>query len=207
MTGIAIYIEGGGDSRDGKAALRLGFDVLLSPQKTAARTRGLRWRLVLCGGRNDTFNAFQHAARTERSELIGLLVDSEDPVENTTPTGRLAHLVNRDRWTMERAWAEHVHLMTQCMESWIVADAEMLTGFYGQNFNASTLPRRRVLDDEPKHSIYAGLESATRRTQKGSYGKIKHASELLTRIRPDVVAARCASFQRFAEWLTAAIAV
>ena len=54
MTGIAIYIEGGGDSSSGKAQLRMGFDALLHPQKNAARARKMGWKLVLCGGRNAT---------------------------------------------------------------------------------------------------------------------------------------------------------
>lgn len=136
MTGIAIYIEGGGDSRDSKAQLRQGFEALLEPQKHAARIRRLRWKLVLCGGRNATFDAFQHATATAGSEIVVLLVDAEAPVA----------------------------------------------------------------------TVYASLEAATKHTQKGSYGKIKHASELLKRMKPAIVATRCASFQDFTKSLDAAIA-
>jgi hypothetical protein len=89
---------------------------------------------------------------------------------------------------------------------WIVADAEALTAFYGKSFHASALPRRTVLDDEPKTSVYNALEAATKATQKGSYGKIRHASELLKRLKPAIVATRCASFQDLTRWLDAAIA-
>ena len=205
MTGVAIYVEGGGDGPGGKAELRQGFDALLAPQKTAARARSLRWKLVLCGGRNATFDAFQHAARAAGSEIVALLVDAEDAVANSTPEGRVGHLAARDGWNLASITAERVHLMTQCMEAWIVADAEALAAFYGQHCHARSLPRRNKLDDEPKATIYAALEAATKATQKGSYGKISHASELLKRIRPEVVAARCASFQQFARWLDAAI--
>ncbi len=205
MTGIAIYVEGGGDSRDGKAQLRQGFDALLEPQKSAARARKLHWKVVLCGGRGATFDAFQHATATAGSEVVGLLVDAEGPVASSTPHGRVAHLAKRDGWSLQTIAAERVHLMTQCMEAWIAADAEMLAAFYGKNFR-SLLPRRRVLDDEPKDAVYTALDAATRDTQKGSYGKIRHASELLRRIRPAIVAARCTSFQHFASWLHGAIA-
>ena len=206
MTSIAIYVEGGGDSTSGKAQLRQGFDGLLEPQKAAARTRRMGWKLVPCGSRNAAFDAFQHAARAASAEIVVLLVDSEDPVSVSTPDGRVAHLAARDRWDLEDVAAERVHLMTQCMETWIVADAAALAEFYGKSFHQPTLPRRTPLDDEPKRSVYAALEAATRSTQKGSYGKIKHASELLRRIRPDVVAKRCASFRQFTSWLDAAIA-
>jgi hypothetical protein len=62
-----------------------------------------------------------------------------------------------------------------------------------------------VLDDEPKVTVYAALGAATKATQKGSYGKLKHASELLKRLRPAIVATRCSSFQHFTTWLDAAI--
>lgn len=48
MKSIALYVEGGGDSEAGKAALRQGFDELLSAQKNAARARRLHWKTVLC---------------------------------------------------------------------------------------------------------------------------------------------------------------
>jgi uncharacterized protein DUF4276 len=206
VTSIAIYIEGGGDSTSGKAQLRQGFDALLAPQKDAARARKIRWKLVLCGGRNATYDAFQHATKTPGSEIVVLLVDAEEPVTTSTPEGRVAHLAKRDQWNLEGVAAEHVHLMTQCMEAWIVADAETLAAFYGKDFHRGALPKRNVLDDEPKASLYAALEAATKHTQKGSYGKIKHASELLKRVRPAIVAPRCTSFQDFTKGLDAAIA-
>ncbi len=205
MTGIAIYVEGGGDSAHGKAQLRQGFDALLEPQKTAARARRMGWKLVLCGGRNATCDAFLHATNTAGAEIVALLVDAEGPVAAATAIGRTGHLATRDGWALEDVAAEHVHLMTQCMKTWIVADAAALADFYGKNFHAAALPSRRVLDDEPKASVYTALDAATRNTQKGSYGKIKHASELLRRIRPDIVATRCASFQHFTSWLDTAI--
>lgn len=205
MTSIAIYVEGGGDSAHGKAQLRQGFDALLEPQKTAARARRMGWKLVLCGGRNATCDAFLHATKAASPEIVALLVDAEGPVATATHTGRAGHLATRDGWDLEGVAAERVHLMTQCMEAWIVADAATLADFYGKNFHAAALPSRRVLDDEPKTSVYAALDAATRNTQKGSYGKIKHASELLKRVRPDIVATRCASFQRFTSWLDTAI--
>lgn len=205
MTGIAIYVEGGGDSRDGKAALRQGFDALLDRQKTAARIRKMGWKLVLCGGRDTTFEAFQHATSDAPADIVALLVDAEQPVANATPDGRVAHLASQDRWELGDVVAERVHLMTQCMEAWIVADAEMLAAYYGKDFRVGALPKRTVLDDEPKDTLYSALRAASKDTQKGAYSKIKHASELLKRVRPDKVAARCSSFQHFRGWLDAAI--
>ena len=139
MTGIVIYVEGGGDSASGRAQLRQGFDVLLEPQKNAARARKMSWKLIPCGGRNATFDAFQHAAGTAESEIIVLLVDAEEPVATSTPTGRATHLAKRDGWGLDGVAAEQVHLMTQCMEAWIVADADTLAAFYGKDFHRGAL--------------------------------------------------------------------
>lgn len=205
MTSIAIYVEGGGDSRDGKAALRQGFDALLDRQKDAARIRRMGWKLVLCGGRGTTFEAFQHATNDAPADITALLVDAERPVANATPDGRAAHLAGHDSWDLGRVATERVHLMTQCMEAWIIADAEQLAAYYGKDFRVNALPRRTVLDDEPKDSLYSALRAASKNTQKGAYSKIKHASDLLKRVRPDKVAARCTSFQQFTGWLDFAI--
>ena len=91
--------------------------------------------------------------------------------------------------------------MVQCMEAWILADPDALDRFYGQKLKKAKLPARTNLEEESKLDIYSKLEAATKDTQKGSYGKIRHASELLGKIDPKKVAARCARFSIFRQWL------
>ncbi len=205
MTSIALYVEGGGDSRDGKASLRGGFDALLASQKLAARVRKMNWKTVMCGGRGVAVNAFVNATTKKTADVVVLIVDAEGPVTDPSPAGRIAHL-KRDGWQLGGIDADRVHLMTQCMEAWIVADGEILEAYYEQGFNAKALPARQVLDGEPKNDIFSALAKATKNTRKGSYGKIRHASEILKRLRPDVVAARCTSFQQLTQWLDNTIA-
>lgn len=206
ITEIAIYIEGGGDSTHGKAALRLGFDALLSRQKAAARDRRMGWKLVLCGGREQAFHMFRHSTNQgSRGAAIGLLVDAEGPVTKADPLGRVAHLRARDKWDCSFADVEHVHLMTQTMETWLVADRDAVLKFYGKGFG-DKLPRRARLDEEPKANVLSALENSTKATQKGTYGKITHASELLKKCDPNKIAARCDSFRHFVTWLDATIA-
>src|SRR5260370_34599352 len=106
---------------------------LLGPEKTAAREKQLRWRMIPCGGRQHTFDAFDHAFQQADDEiLLILLVDSEDPIALETgdavadATTRVRHLTKRDKWDLTGAAPDQVHLMVQCMEAWIASDPEAL---------------------------------------------------------------------------------
>ncbi len=213
MSSIKIFVEGGGETNaDGRGELRVAFDRLIGTQKEAARKKRMKWDTVFCGGRSETADEFAKALKRKDADFIVLVVDAEDEVTSAipshpTPTERMKHLENRDGWTeqLEKATPEHVHLMTRCMEAWVFADGDKVAEFYGKNFSAKALPRRKVLDEEPKRSLYAAIEQATKGTTKGSYGKVKHASELLMLVRPMKVAERCVSFKQLTQWLDAAI--
>jgi hypothetical protein len=213
MSSIKIFVEGGGETNaDGRGELRVAFDTLIGAQKEAARKKRMKWDTVFCGGRSETANEFAKALKRKDADFVVLLVDAEDEVTSAmpshpTPNERVSHLASRDGWTQQlnKAMPEHVHLMTRCMEAWVFADGEKVAEFYGKDFKANALPKRKVLDEEPKPSIYAAIEKATKDTTKGSYGKVKHASALLKLVRPGKVAERCVSFQQLTQWLDAAI--
>lgn len=213
MSSIKIFVEGGGETNaHGRGELRVAFDTLIGAQKEAARKKRMKWDTVFCGGRSETADEFAKAVRRKDADFVVLVVDAEDEVASATPshptpTERVHHLVVRDGWTeqLKEATHEHVHLMTRCMEAWVVADEEKLEEFYGKDFKKSALPKRSKLDEEPKPSLYAAIEKATKDTKKGSYGKVKHASALLKMVRPKKVAERCVSFQQLTQWLDAAI--
>lgn len=224
MKDIAIYVEGGGnrmDSKDAKAALRIGFDQLLNSQKQAARNKKLGWRLVPCGNRDRAYKAFANAIKTSGLETVTvLLVDSEEsippeveirkeesPAERhirlqTNARTRCNFLARRDSWDFSDINPEQVHLMVQCMETWIVADRKALQEFYGQGFRANLMPVRNDLEDEPKQNIYKQLELASKDSRKGAYSKITHASKLLSLIDSQKIGARCSRFSTFVGWLS-----
>lgn len=211
MTEIAIYVEGGGDTTHQKAELRQGLGVLFEEVKSKARAKRLGWKLVCAGGRQTAYDAFMNALRTNGDAINVLLVDSELAVAAETGDSardardRVAHLSARDGWDLAIAPAECIHLMVQCMEAWIVADVDALVAYYGQGFARKVLPRRKNLENEPKLDLYDKLARATRNTQKGEYGKIKHASQILQRIDAKKVVEHCPRFATFTHWLTEAI--
>ena len=206
MTGVIIYVEGGGDKRNGRALLRQGIDAFLRSLKAAAQARGWRWNTVCCGGRSQTFRRFQDGVSKARNgAIVLLLVDAEAPVVAATPT---EHLRTRqgDKWRFDGVRDDQVHLMVQTMERWIVADADALAEFYGPDFDKGALPRHSDIEAVGKAQVAAALERATSRTSKAKYHKIRHASELLHRIDPDKVRRRCRHCERLFATLDGVIA-
>jgi hypothetical protein len=197
MSSIAIYMEGGGDGKGSKAALRLGMESFLIPLKDAARAKAWKWRLVCCGGRNATFDGFRNALQNGDDTIVALLVDAEEAVKGPVR----AHLQSKDRWDLKSCSDEVVHLMVQTMEAWIVADPDALAAYYGQKFRRNDLPSSQDLETVTKDDVAKALEEATRDTQKGSYHKIRHASDLLTRIDREKVQKRCRHCARLFERL------
>lgn len=192
MSGVAIYLEGGGEGKNSRAALRRGMDGFLRRLKDATRAKGWRWRLVCCGPRDDALRGFRQAVNRGDDAVTVLLVDAEGPVQRPCRE----HLRRRDGWNMAFAEDDAVHLMVQVMETWIVADSAALAAYYGRGFSENALPNRANLEAEPKAAVERALNRATERPRKGRYHKIRHASELLQRIDAERVQERCPHCRR-----------
>ena len=202
MSGIAIYMEGGGTGKENRAALRQGMDTLLQSLKEAARNKALRWKLVCCGPRDEAFRGFRNAVNNGDNEVNVLLVDAEGPVDQSPRD----HLEGRDHWDLSFAEEDRVHLMVQAMETWIVADSAALAAYYGQGFRVNQLPKAKNLETVPKADVTSALDGATRRTRKGSYHKVRHAGDLLKRIDANQVKSRCTHCERLFETLDRVVA-
>lgn len=190
-------MEGGGDGRDSKAALRQGVDLFLTPLKDAVPAKSWRWRLACSGGRDVAFDGFRNALQNGDDAIVALLVDAEAPVNGAARE----HLQARDGWDLGFASDRIVHLMVQTMEAWIVADPDALADYYGQSFRKNALPQTRNLETVAKVTLAASLERATKATKKGAYYKIRHASDLLKRINREKVQKRCPACARMFEAL------
>ena len=203
MTGLAIYLEGGGDGKESRAKLRRGMGEFLRELRDLSRDKSLRWKIVPCGGRNQAFKGFRNSVRQSGASVSILLVDAEGPVG----AGPRQHLVLRDRWDLGFACERELQLMIQSMETWIVADPDALAGYYGRDFAGNAIPGRGAdLEALDRGEIMRGLARATRRTAKREYQKIRDGSLLLEKIDPATVQGRCPACSRLFETLKVLIA-
>lgn len=188
MKDIWIYVEGGG-GKDSKDQLRQAFSRFLTDPRVAARERNTRWRVVLCGSREDAYRAFQrHLNNPALPEgPVFLLVDADRPVSGPVRE----HLsAGETRWNLSFASERQCHLMVEVMESWFLADPSALEAFYGRGFAANQIPHRTDVEEIPKSQVYDSLERATRNTRKGRYDKADHAPQILKNLDPAAVRGR-----------------
>jgi Domain of unknown function (DUF4276) len=127
-------------------------------------------------------------------EYVILLVDSEGPVG-----GGWQHPSYRqgDQWHRPATASEdQAHLMVQVMESWFLADRNVLADYYGQEFLIGSLPGQPNIELISKQDAFSALQNASGNTQKGKYHKTKHGFGLVERIDPNLVRAVSAHANR-----------
>lgn len=66
-------MEGGGDSREGKARLRQGMSEFLRSLRKSAGHKRLSWKIVACGSRNEAHGVFLNATMTA-TEIFNVLL-------------------------------------------------------------------------------------------------------------------------------------
>ena len=188
-----IYLEGGGDSKDGRSRCREGFRKLLEKCDFTRRMP----RLVACGGRNSAYDDFLQAharARAAGTGYVGLLIDSEEPVANIDETW--THLHNRDHWeTPTGAGNDQVLFMTTCMETWLVSDRHALASHFGQHLQATALPALDNVENRARNDVQQSLRHATRNCP-GPYTKGPMSFEVLGTLDPGTMARHLPSFAR-----------
>lgn len=178
-----IYMEGGGNSRS-FSDIRKHISNFIAKAGVPENT----FRVVPCGSRSTTYKLFVNQIKKEQEEnTVLLLVDAEGPVPAQTQSP-WQHLKNRDGWDKPAdATDEQCHLMVQFMESWFMADREALQAYYGQHFQAQSLPPNPAIEEIPKRDIEQKLKHATRHTSKGAYNKGTHSFEILSRLDSEKV--------------------
>jgi hypothetical protein len=191
LVSSTIYLEGGGDSRDLQIRCQKGFRKLLEQCGYVGRMP----KLVACGGRNATFDAFKTAIGSARKgDFVALWIDSEDPMADIEDPW--AHLKTRDHWDRPKDTTnDQVLLMTTCMETLIVADRATLAEHYGSDLQESALPSLQKLEERDRHAIQDALTHATRNCSN-KYTKGKRSFEVLGRLDPATLSEHLPSFVR-----------
>jgi hypothetical protein len=201
---IRIYIEGSGGEKAGTISLRKAFSSFLRLPRQRAQEKGIRIIPRPCGGRENTFDDFCRAFRTNPDAFVMLLVDAEAPVRASNLWHHL-QFDSGDGWKNPGAQPSQCHLMVQILEALLIADRENLAAYYGQDFQASALPATTNVEEVPKERLLESLQRATRKTRKGNYHKTHHGPAILATARPDEVARRATHCQRLFDVLAAVI--
>ena len=203
---IAVYIEGGGPTSATRDPFRRGISAFLEPVVTEIRKRRIQWRLIVCGGRQDTYDKFCDALLKEPQVFNVLLVDSEEPVVITVSSWD--HLKNRegDKWD-KPATADDARcqMMVACMEAWFLADPAGLKKHFGGNFDVGKLPPANQAETRTKTDIDDALKKATRPTPAKEYQKIRDGAKLLEQVNPADVRKHCKWCERLFRTLGGAI--
>lgn len=191
---VKVYIEGGGDCNSLKSELRRAFQHFFESAGVQKKPR-----VVASGSRHSAFKDFCCAMKTMNTNDVAiLLVDSEVPVNSPTA---LDHLRQYDKWQFPpNTTNDQIHLMTQCMETWLIADQDALTNYFGPHFAAKALPQYK-LEVTDKQTIYRSLDVALKNTPAESYNKGQHEFKVMFKINAKKVMKSCPSSARLVQTL------
>ena len=182
-----LYIEGGGD---GNQKLETLFRRSWRTFFEAAGLKDRKPRVVRGGGRKRTFDLFAKAIKAPDPKRVPLLlVDSESSVAAEHSVWE--HLQANDGWNCPPdADDDQAFLMVQVMETWFLADRDLLKRYFGANFKENALKQWPQLEAVPKATVLNTLEQATANCAK-PYAKGKVSFELLAWVDPALVEAAC----------------
>lgn len=183
---VKLYIEGGGEGQLLDTLFRQGWKQFFE----AAGLAGKMPSVVRGQGRKQTLDLFATAIAHPRGGALPLLlVDSEDPVGEGHSVWQ--HLAARDDWQRPSGAADdQAFLMVQVMETWFLADRDLLRRYFGNSLRENHLRQWPVLEAVPKATVFDALAKATAGCEK-RYAKGKVSYELLARLSPDKVEAAC----------------
>lgn len=163
-------------------------------------------RLRASGGRSLVFREFSKVhLGAEKNEYIAMWIDSEEPMDDITKAWHhLANVKTVPKWQKPKgAKDDQVLFMTTCMETYIVADREVLEEHYGSELQASALPPvNATLEQRSRQEVQDKLQHATRKCSN-AYEKGKRSFEILGKLTPDTLAENLPSFVRSRQILNA----
>lgn len=199
MVMIKLYVEGAAQKNDlERTRCREAFSAFF-----AAAGLTMRPRVVPSGGRQTAYENFVTAIRSSRSdELPLLLVDAEDTVAASHTSWQ--HLKARDDWDKPSGAADdQAFLMVQVMETWFLADRDMLRAYFEPGLSEKHFRAWPSLENVPKQTVYDALEKATADCKQKAYTKGRISFEMLAKLNPFKVEKACPHAKVFLERLRA----
>lgn len=187
--GITVYVEGGGSGGKTRKSFRMGMETFLKSAVDPEEKKRGRLRVIPCGGRRETYDAFVDAMDNDSEWYNILLVDAEDVVADMKFPWK--HLRNRkgDSWEQPNGASDaQCQMMVICMEAWFLADPDTLFKYFGSR---GKLPPAQQAESAGKDKIELLLKNIAKDTPKKEYKKIRDGAELLKKIDPNVVRAHC----------------
>ena len=159
----------------------------------SAGLKGRCARVVVGGGRKAAYDAFcQLLSESAKGDSVWLLVDAEDAV---VASSRWEHVRTRvgDGWKCPPGATEnHLHLMNQVMETWLLADPAALKEVFKARFAPAAIPAWPDLEAVPKLTIYDALKKATG-AGTNAYDKGQHSFKVLALVDATKLAQACAA--------------
>jgi hypothetical protein len=191
-----IYLEGGARGTGSKylnTKCQEAFHKLLDQMGF----KGRKPRLVACGSRSAVYDRFVIEHSQNPAGYVAMWIDSEEPMTNPNAAWQHLRMVTTvPPWAQPDGAEDHqVLFMTTCMETWIVADRDLLSDHYGNELQESALPPLAALEERSRHDVQSTLEHATRNCTN-AYEKGERSFEVLGRLNPATLEQHLPSFVR-----------
>lgn len=159
-----------------------------------------RLRIHLGKNKDETIKDFLRALIENPKAKMILLVDSDCPDD-----GKLLDSMKRTtvwrKYARKGISADRVHWMVEVMESWFIADADALQGYYGRSFRLTALPKRANVEEIPKNDVFKCLKRAS----ADGYDKT-HAPRILEHLSPHTVRRKAPHCHQFLNTLSNLVA-
>lgn len=198
VVSIKIYIEGGGEGHLLDTLFRQGWTAFFK----ASGLEGRMPRIVRGQGRQRTFELFVTAVENpEPGVLPLLLVDSEEPVAESHTAWQHLKARAADDWDRPTgARDDQAFLMVQVMETWFLADRDLLRSYFGSALRENHLKVWPSLAAVPKATVLRALDQATAACSP-CYAKGKVSFDLLAKLNPAKVEQACPDAKRLLDHL------
>lgn len=154
---VTVFIEGSSNDKNGN--LRQGFGKLFEQ-----KLKGRMPKIVLGDDKHSTIRKFKGDKLSEK-KLILIDLDANEEMRET----QLKEL------ELDKA---QTFFMIQELEAWFISQSEILDSYYGVDIKG------KVSNKDPKTISNPSdfLAQLTRKTKKGEYHKVKHATDLLKKL-------------------------